>query len=44
VASVIAGAKTVEQAQANARAAGWRLTEGELTEVDGIMARAGTPA
>ena len=39
VASVIAGAKSPEQAQANARAAGWRLSEGELTEVDRIVAQ-----
>jgi aryl-alcohol dehydrogenase-like predicted oxidoreductase len=39
VASVIAGAKSPEQAQANARAAGWRLTEGDLTAVDGILAQ-----
>jgi aryl-alcohol dehydrogenase-like predicted oxidoreductase len=39
VASVIAGAKSPEQAQANARAAGWRLTEGDLTELDRIVAQ-----
>ena len=39
VASVIAGAKSPEQVQANARAAGWRLSEGELTEVDRIVAQ-----
>ena len=39
VASVIAGAKSPEQAQANARAADWRLTEADLTEVDGILAQ-----
>ena len=39
VASVIAGAKSPEQAQANARAARWRLTEGDLTEVDDILAQ-----
>jgi aryl-alcohol dehydrogenase-like predicted oxidoreductase len=44
VASVIAGAKSPEQAQANARAAGWKLTEGDLTKVDGILApHAGKP-
>ena len=42
VASVIAGAKSEEQAKANARAADWKLTEGELTEVDVIVARAGS--
>ncbi len=45
VASVIAGAKTAEQAQANARAADWKLTVGELTEVDRILTEpAGKPA
>jgi aryl-alcohol dehydrogenase-like predicted oxidoreductase len=39
VASVIAGASSPEQAQANARAARWMLTEGDLTEVDDILAR-----
>lgn len=38
VASVIAGAKSPEQAQANTRAASWRLTEADLTEVDSILA------
>ena len=38
VASVIAGAKSPEQAQANARAADWRLTEKDLVEVDRILA------
>ena len=38
VASVIAGAKSPEQAQANVRAAGWRLTEADLVEVDRILA------
>src|SRR5580765_6515487 len=41
VASVIAGAKTVEQVQANARAADWKLTEAELVAVDGIVAHVG---
>jgi aryl-alcohol dehydrogenase-like predicted oxidoreductase len=42
VASVIAGARSPEQVQANARAAGWKLTETELLEVDRILAgRAG---
>ena len=39
VASVIAGAKSAEQAQANARAADWRLSEAELVEVDHILVR-----
>jgi len=38
VASVIAGAKSPEQAQTNARAAGWKLTEAELVQVDRILA------
>jgi aryl-alcohol dehydrogenase-like predicted oxidoreductase len=38
VASVIAGAKSPEQAAANARAAQWRLTEKELVEVDRLLA------
>ncbi|HEY6988388.1 MAG TPA: aldo/keto reductase [Bryobacteraceae bacterium] len=37
VASVIAGAKTPEQAKMNAGAAGWRLTKAELAEVDEIV-------
>jgi aryl-alcohol dehydrogenase-like predicted oxidoreductase len=36
VASVIAGATTPEQVRANAAAAGWRPTDGELAEVDQI--------
>jgi aryl-alcohol dehydrogenase-like predicted oxidoreductase len=39
VASVIAGATSPEQARSNAGAAGWRLTDAELTEVDSILAR-----
>lgn len=38
VASVIAGAKSAEQARANARAADWKLTDGELTEIDRLLA------
>lgn len=37
VASVIAGAKSPEQAQSNARAANWTLTETELSAVDRIV-------
>ena len=37
VASVIAGAKTPEQAKANAAAAGWRLTPGDLAEIEEIV-------
>jgi len=44
VASVIAGAKTVEQVKANAAAAGWRLSEGELSEVRRLVAAPGTSA
>jgi aryl-alcohol dehydrogenase-like predicted oxidoreductase len=36
VASVIAGATSPAQVQANARAAGWRLTASELAEADAI--------
>lgn len=39
VASVIAGATRAEQVQANARAAAWRLTTEELSEVDRLTAR-----
>ena len=39
VASVIAGATSPEQARSNAPAAGWKLTDAELTEVDSIATR-----
>jgi len=39
VASVIAGAKSPEQVEANARAADWRLTDANLVEVDRILAK-----
>jgi aryl-alcohol dehydrogenase-like predicted oxidoreductase len=39
VASVIAGAKSPEQIQSNARAAGWKLTGTELLQVDRILAQ-----
>ena len=39
VASVIAGAKSAEQARSNARAAEWALTDAELVEVDRILAQ-----
>ena len=39
VASVIAGAKTPEQARSNAAAAGWRLTPADLPEVEAILSR-----
>jgi aryl-alcohol dehydrogenase-like predicted oxidoreductase len=38
VASVIAGAKTPDQAAANARAARWKVSEAELVEIDRIVA------
>jgi aryl-alcohol dehydrogenase-like predicted oxidoreductase len=41
VASVIAGATSAEQARGNASAAGWRLTDEELDEVDAIVASSG---
>jgi aryl-alcohol dehydrogenase-like predicted oxidoreductase len=41
VASVIAGATSVEQIHANATAANWKLTEAELAEVDGILGARG---
>ncbi|MGA2601768.1 MAG: aldo/keto reductase [Bryobacteraceae bacterium] len=37
VASAIAGAKSQEQVQANAAAAGWHLTPGDLAEIDNIF-------
>jgi aryl-alcohol dehydrogenase-like predicted oxidoreductase len=37
VASVIAGAKTPEQAKANARAAAWKLTKADLEQIDEIV-------
>ena len=40
VASVIAGATRPEQVAANVEAAGWRLTDDELAEVDRVTARA----
>lgn len=40
VASVIAGAKTPEQAKMNAGTAGWKLTQAELAEVDEIVLQA----
>jgi aryl-alcohol dehydrogenase-like predicted oxidoreductase len=39
VASVIAGATSPEQIQANSRAVDWKLTEAELVEVERILAR-----
>jgi aryl-alcohol dehydrogenase-like predicted oxidoreductase len=40
VASVIAGAKSPEQAHANASAAGWRLSAEDLKAVEGILSPA----
>jgi aryl-alcohol dehydrogenase-like predicted oxidoreductase len=37
VASVIAGASSPAQVKANATAGGWRLTPGELGEIDKVM-------
>jgi aryl-alcohol dehydrogenase-like predicted oxidoreductase len=37
VASIIAGAKTPEQAKANASSVGWRLTEADAVAVDGML-------
>jgi len=37
VASVIAGAKTAEQAKTNATTAGWKLSETELAELDRLL-------
>jgi len=42
VASVIAGAKSPDQAQANAGAANWKLNDAELKEVDRILAGHGS--
>ena len=39
VGSVIAGSKSPEQVQANAKAADWALTAAELTSVDRILAQ-----
>jgi aryl-alcohol dehydrogenase-like predicted oxidoreductase len=41
VASVIAEATSPEQARSNAAAAGWRLTDAEMNEVDSIVTRPG---
>jgi aryl-alcohol dehydrogenase-like predicted oxidoreductase len=40
VASVIAGAKSLEQVKANASAAGWRLTAEDLAAIEAILTRA----
>jgi aryl-alcohol dehydrogenase-like predicted oxidoreductase len=41
VASVIAGAKTSEQATANAAAADWKLTKADMAAIDAILTQAG---
>ncbi len=43
VASVIAGAKSPEQARSNAHAADWRLDESEIAAVDRVLGHAGQP-
>src|SRR5262249_31209936 len=37
VASVIAGAKTLDQVRANSRAASWKLIDGDLAKVDALL-------
>ena len=44
VASVIAGASSGEQIRANARAANWRLTSGDLTAIDAALNEVGNAA
>ena len=41
VASVISGATSPEQVKSNVAAGGWRLTEGELADIDAILSRSG---
>ena len=41
VASVITGATSPEQVQANVASAGWKLTDADLAEVDAILAKSG---
>ena len=41
VASIIAGATKPEQIHANIAAAGWKLTDADLAEIDAIFARHG---
>jgi aryl-alcohol dehydrogenase-like predicted oxidoreductase len=40
IASIIAGAKTPDQVKANAAAVAWRLTEADVTAVNGILTAA----
>ena len=42
VASIIAGATSPEQVKTNATAAGWRLTDTELGEIDAILSQSKT--
>jgi aryl-alcohol dehydrogenase-like predicted oxidoreductase len=45
VASVIAGARTPEQARSNAHAVNWKLTDADVTEINRILAQhSATPA
>ncbi len=44
VASVIAGATSASQVQANASAAGWRLSGSDLDEIEGVLRRAARAA
>jgi aryl-alcohol dehydrogenase-like predicted oxidoreductase len=37
VASVIAGATSAQQIESNVKAVGWKLSEADLTEIDGIL-------
>jgi aryl-alcohol dehydrogenase-like predicted oxidoreductase len=37
IASIIAGAKTADQAKANASAVAWRLTDSDMAAVDGLL-------
>jgi aryl-alcohol dehydrogenase-like predicted oxidoreductase len=39
VASVIAGATSPDQVKANAAAAGWRLSEADLAELENILSQ-----
>jgi aryl-alcohol dehydrogenase-like predicted oxidoreductase len=39
VASAIIGATSSEQVKSNVAAGGWRLTEGELADIDAILSR-----
>jgi aryl-alcohol dehydrogenase-like predicted oxidoreductase len=41
VASVIVGATRLEQVQANAAAAGWRITQDDLSAIEAIVAKEG---